>query len=187
MIDPALLEIDPETGFSKLWTEVAIERYPVLVSAEAKFRVAIMCFDGTVYSWISHIEGKSAYGAPGEETTVGELSKVPLHTRSETIRLVGKLGDWGYIPRVFAEDDVPTGLIASTIARGGPKSSTEQCELISKYSVEMFGKQMSADEVWNGLPKELMLMALGQLYGLARKLQQAENLTVDSPEEKGTL
>ena len=167
-----LLSIDPDTGLMFVIIENMEVDSPCLKRSDCRFRVAQMTFSGAVWSWTSHIdEGKHGYGVDGLNITIENIDEVPLHTRVDALKLMATHSGWGYIPRAFAEDEDLTELIAYTQVSLGAKTCKDQTTLIAKHSVAIFGKALTSEEVWNSLPKEMMLLKLGEWYAIATALE----------------
>lgn len=177
-----LLSIDPDTGLMFVIIENMEVDSPCLKRTDCKFRVALMTFSGAVWQWASHIveagEDKGGYGIDSLEITTDNLDEVPLHTRVEALKLMATQGGWGYIPRAFAEDEDLTQLINYTHVSRGAKTYKDETTLIAKHSLAIFKKALTPDEVWNALPKELMLLKLGAWYAAATALEMQEREAV---------
>lgn len=171
MSSPDFFEIDPETGVSKLLVEQIEQFCPCVKQRDCRFRVAMLCFDGSVSDWVIDADEKGINGYDGAELTIEEIPEIPLHSRSDAVRIMGTMYGLGYIPRAFPEDEDLSDLIAFTASARRAKTGREQCELIAKHSVVILGQTVTADEVWNSLPKELGFLKLGEWYGRAVALE----------------
>ena len=161
-------QIDPDTGILTCLVENLESDNPCLKQRDGRFRVAMLRFDGGVHVWVSHLD-KGVWGVdPG-----GPLGDLPLHSRVEALKLMTDMQDGGWIPRAFAESEDLTELLAYTAAACA-KTGKAKCDLIAKHSQAIFGKELTGEQVWAALPKELMLLQLAEWYSVAVQLHMRE-------------
>ena len=167
------MEMDPETGVYRCLVENLELENPCLKHREARFRLALLRFDGGVWMWVDHLDDtKGVWGI--EEITLATVPEIPLHSRTAIIPLMSTLQGLGWLPHAFAEDEDLTKLIAYTEVVSKYKTGEDKCTLIAEYSQALFGKVVTSREVWDSLPKELMLLKLSEWHAAAVFLKMKE-------------